>query len=64
MFTKLAAENILKTTLKGLISTSMNKKFLAYSDQKLIKVKSLHTNAPEIEIPIKKPQFTFRLSEQ
>ena len=63
MINRLVAENTLKAPLRGQISFSINKKFIAFTTDTCLKIKTLNREAKDVDIPISQPPLQFSLSQ-
>jgi hypothetical protein len=62
MINRLVAENTLKAPLKGQAYLSVSKKLMAFQTESSIKIKTLHREAKDIDIPLAAPPLQFSLS--
>lgn len=60
---RLIADNTIKTPLKGLPFFAVSKKLIAFQIDKQIRVKTLHREAKDIDIPFVSEPLNFSLSQ-
>ena len=63
MINRLVAENTIKVPLRGQINFSVNKKFIAFTTDNCLRIKTLNREAKDVDIPISQPPLQFSLSQ-